>query len=1194
MPALLPADFNRAVPSLRRRSVTVWRQGLGLAALAGVVMIWVTYTQLTSVSNVRVRAREILEQLTDGDVRIASAEFDIFDGIHLTQVSVAIPASSEFVPIGASREQREVFSCGDLYLKLDPYRLMLGRFSVNEIVAVTPSLVSVRRASDGLCNWQELFHPRERKRPRESMRPVVRLRNATVRLLEIENGQRVAVDTMSVHALARQSRDEPDEYLIELWELGGSAGQSLLAVNTETGAYQKRWGELPVVSIESVRAVLPPGAGSVDRWLKLLDLRGHLRPDELEINDREPWRARVELRDITLSLPLTAQEVELPADRRFLKLTNANGFIQFEGNRATLEASALLRNSPCMINIVATDLNRAAADLADLGVRAHVSVQQFNMPADYEDPESTLGRLAARSQPVRLAFERFKPRGLVDVDFVIAKPTGRDSIVKIESARVIAHDVGITYSRFPYTITNVRGEVALDDDGIHLNDLHARHGDAKITINGTIADFTKDTPCDVTIVGTDVPLDADLESALEPNHRSVYQRFAPSGIADITVRLTRERGAKTAADVRAVLRGVSGSFDGFSYALEDIRGNVHLNSAAFTFTGLTGRHGPAIVSLDGAVRDRGRSYLIEIAATGVPIDGDLLTPLPESAGELIRQCGLGGTVSVAGRVSRAADAATADYDLAVSLEGGRLRHEALPYALERVIGTIRLLPGRVQIASIVGANEESVVSLKGEMQNDEHGWEGDLQVLSPNLALDDNLRDALPTSLSEVWSAVTIGGRVRLASELALAVIDGDVECRHRTSIETQNNTVELAIFPLQFSDVTGTVVIDEEEAVFDRIRATRGDASVSFDGRLDLTGEERGGTLRIAVASLPMDDALRTAVPWRMRRLWNDIDLTGAMSLSLPEVALRIDHDGSSEWTFEGEIDLDGANLNIGLEARELVGTLSGGGRIVSGGEALALSAAVNVDSVLLNGRRYDDVTGQLTYDDAEGILRLANLSGRVHFGRITGECDVSFEEPGTEYAASFTVRDVSLVDLINATREPDDEPLDATGMVSGNLFLSGVSGEPARRRGGGDVTISNADLFRLPVLLDVIDAAEIDPDPMQRGRAKFFLRGDTIEFERFEVRSGSLSLLGVGSLDLVTDRMEITVLAAKAADLPDVPLLTELLEGATRELMEVHVQGTLAEPSVQTTPLRSVDQALRTLFQSSRSSRGDGLSDD
>ena len=43
---------------------------------------------------------------------------------------------------------------------------------------------------------------------------------------------------------------------------------------------------------------------------------------------------------------------------------------------------------------------------------------------------------------------------------------------------------------------------------------------------------------------------------------------------------------------------------------------------------------------------------------------------------------------------------------------------------------------------------------------------------------------------------------------------------------------------------------------------------------------------------------------------------------------------------------------------------------------------------------------------------------------------------------------------------------------------------------------------------------------------------------------------------------------------------MLTEFIEGAARELVEVHLSGTLEKPTIVAHPLRSVDAAIKTLF--------------
>ena len=60
----------------------------------------------------------------------------------------------------------------------------------------------------------------------------------------------------------------------------------------------------------------------------------------------------------------------------------------------------------------------------------------------------------------------------------------------------------------------------------------------------------------------------------------------------------------------------------------------------------------------------------------------------------------------------------------------------------------------------------------------------------------------------------------------------------------------------------------------------------------------------------------------------------------------------------------------------------------------------------------------------------------------------------------------------------------------------------------------------------------------------------------------------------------LDLTLLVGSGQKLPRVPVLTELLEGAARELMVVRVQGPLGNPRITAQPLRSVDAALKLLL--------------
>jgi len=1192
-------ELHLALPLPRHRSVPLWRQAAGLGALAALGLGWAGFGYLTSGPRIRGEARELLERLIGGEVEIAAAEFDLFDGIHLSQVSVAIPADSDFAPPGASRSQREVFQAGDLYLKVNPFRLLVGQSGVSEIVAVDPTFTLVRRASDGRSNWQELFRTRLRRPRRGAVSPVLRLRNAAVRVFRLEGGARFGEEALTVHALARPDPQEPDVYHVDHWQLDRKDPTGRLAINISALSLRITQGSLPEVTIALARTALPPGAEELEKWLTLLDLRGRVTSDDLVVDPQSGSRALIHLRDVSLSLPLSDEESRRPPDQRFVQLRSASGTLRFEGRAAHLQVRAVMRGSPCELDISAEGLEAAARDLADLGLRARVRVEELVIPSDQADPNSPSGRLVGRWDAIRGIFERFSPSGLLDLEVELLKPAGREQRVRLESARFQARGVTVTYHQFPYRFEDLHGEAVLSGGGLRFQNLVGRHGDGRIVVNGTMADLTPQTALDLTFEGGDIGLDEDLAAALKARHASMYRQFSPSGRADVTVHIWRGPAADGRSDpmnvlIDADLKGAVATFGRFPYPLSGITGRLHMANELIELHQVAGRNGDGLVTLEGWVRDGGSRLDVTLQAQDLAADDPLIDALPPTARSLVAPCGLRGTVDVQGRLFRESPAEPVGYDLAARLKNGRILHRSLPYEINAVSGTLRITPGRVVIQELLGTHGDSSVFVSGELASRHDLWAGELTVHSPRLALDEDLHAALPERLGRLWQTVRVGGPVQMTSRLALTSGGGRTTCRQQTELEALSNSVELADLPLTMSRVAGKIVIDDREAVLHDLRADCGEGSVKLNGRLSLGEGERRGSFNLVATNVALDEGLRQAIPWRLRRMWNDVQPGGRFDLELPVLAWSQAANGTSAWTFAGQLEVSDADMNLGLRVRHTFGKLECEGHIAGGGDEFEIRGRLRVPSTELNGRQFQDVRGHLEYADVDAVLRLSDLSGRIHQGQVAGSCEVTFGDSRTEYDLSLVVREMSLSDLLNATRAADAVPLEATGVVSGSLYLSGPAGDKTSRRGGGDVFINQGQLFQLPLFLEILEASQVeaeDPLAQQQARVKFFLQGDTLQLDRLEMRGGGLSILGVGTLGLDDDQLDITLLTAKPTEWPELPLITEFLQGATRELMEVRVEGSLAEPRVRGRPLRSVDSALRTLFQGSRSSPRDPL---
>src|SRR5690349_21771946 len=101
---------------------------------------------------------------------------------------------------------------------------------------------------------------------------------------------------------------------------------------------------------------------------------------------------------------------------------------------------------------------------------------------------------------------------------------------------------------------------------------------------------------------------------------------------------------------------------------------------------------------------------------------------------------------------------------------------------------------------------------------------------------------------------------------------------------------------------------------------------------RLDLAGRFNHGSgpgsveiSHLRVLDLQFTDELREAMPWRLKRLWNDVLPTGACDLELQDIQVTTGPDGERNWQLQGKVDLHQAGLSAGPVFSEVDGTLEG-----------------------------------------------------------------------------------------------------------------------------------------------------------------------------------------------------------------------------------------------------------------------------
>jgi hypothetical protein len=170
---------------------------------------------------------------------------------------------------------------------------------------------------------------------------------------------------------------------------------------------------------------------------------------------------------------------------------------------------------------------------------------------------------------------------------------------------------------------------------------------------------------------------------------------------------------------------------------------------------------------------------------------------------------------------------------------------------------------------------------------------------------------------------------------------------------------------------------------------------------------------------------------------------------------------------------------------------------------------------------------------------------------------------------------------DLKRCVQEMGSAGRDLRGTIRAQVQLHG-SGRTLNLLGGnGKIELSDADIYELPVmiaLLKMLRTRRPDRSAFSQSDIDFRIEGGHIYFDRIKFSGDTISLVGAGEMNLQSE-IRLTLHAMVGRGERDVPLLHDLLGGASQQIMLIHVGGTLQNPETTREPFPGVARALQQL---------------
>ncbi len=1184
----------------RSRPVSRWRRRFGLAALLLVMLGCLGWYRLTDEARLRGYAQQWLRDFTGGEAHIQEVRFDVFRGLDLIGVTLALPASERFDPLDDSLTARTVFRSSSVFLRLRPLSIISGDLAVPEIVAVNPELTLTTRLSDGSRNWEAMLARRlDQPSGGPLQLPAIRVRNVRVRQFALDDRGRLAGAVQTFWADAIPPDNLPGVYEIfvskvesapEGDEVASDRGRLRIDLNTLAVS----GSNLPTLSVGDVRYALPP---EVQKWVTVLALGGYVRPDTLTYDPRTGGAATLTLRAATLSLPANDADNALPPEDRYLRFTDVGGTLSFQGRRAELDLRGRFHDSAFTLagELLMPPGEAMSADL--LGFDLKLDTKELRLPRMDRDTPESQARFVRQHFRLEEFVSDYDGRGFADIALALHRPAGADQALVVEGEVRVSRTSG-RFHLFPYPLENISCVIQIRRDGsFELRDLVGEHGAGRVYLTAEAVGFTS-YGVDVDIRGENIVLDEDLIACLSPEDQALCRSFNLSAAINLHVTMKRPHAprdgpAQPWTNVVEIdfLDGAL-SFDGFPYPLSDLRGAMRVAGGGFELMKLRGRHGSLTAEASGTMRREGDdagAMDLTITGTNMPLDDTLAAALPEQARRRYQQWEPAGSADLQGRLRKRAGQDDIDYQLDVALRDASLRVPDTPVRVTEVRASLGFSPGEMNLRELSGRLGGSELRCSGSF-DPIAGELRSLHVRSDRLQLDKPLYEVLPAAIRAVWDRFAPSGAV--AVDLDIRPTSTTQPASPTDAVTTQPAPDFAAViepldcaatfegFPLPVTDLRGRIEATGTAATLRGLSMSHGDGRITLDGIVDYHGPHTVALLTLHAAGMSFTEELRKAMPWRARRLWNDARPGGRFDLNLKKMVVTSADGGPSVIEFEGAAELTEASLSVGAELTGVTGRLTGSGRA---GDTFSMEADLGLDKASVDGREVRRVSARLSRPADENVFRVGAIQAAFCGGMILGDTEIRYDQTLPRFNVNLTGQDISLQEFLNAKREPDEPPVSLKGSVAGTLRLGGRIGDSRGRRGGGDIVIRNAEIVKVPLMLamfQVVHLAGMDDNAFHDGTMAFAVDNDDLIITQIDLRGNGFSMVGAGRFAIPDEKLDLTFLIGSPLKLPRIEVLSEFLEGVARELVEVHVEGTLEEPTYRADIVRSVSKALDALL--------------
>jgi hypothetical protein len=1209
---------------------------VGLIILAMIVAMFYGYWYLTNEARIRRLAEKALRDFSNGaSVSIQSARYGMFSPVKLEGVTIRGDLQGE-TGKGPPIRARSIL------LWHNPWKLLsTGQLYPTEILCSGAELRLVWQDSQ-VVNFS-FFKvpgtpgPEEGMEKRDIPRPTIRFRDATVYSYSNISGikQSQAYDKLTVTATPQ----DDGSYQVQ-FEDADRVERGSLVVDPAKGIVR----QLNLEGIGPPRFLLPP---KVVKLLQDLQYSGSEDSFEVQEDPIKPHLYQIRLTKASLRLPVEHGGIQvndvtgiiyLDTRKKVLYLGKAGKESMGPDGQGLAEKkddSAFITGVLPQAGDVRFKLWGQYGKPVNQGLGEDSEAGTYNDPHCFCDVKLVLAdleipQLTHMQGPIRDAVEqihqRFNPRGRMNVSIDAQRPQGAELEVRGQ-ARL--SDVQATYRHFPYPVKDLSGTIRFNARGVESFDLLSQGdtsaGQDNISIAGGVDD---QGVLNVRIAARSIPLDDRLKQAMGRQLSYVWKKLSPRGRLGFQARVTQEPGKDWKLELDLILAGRTGmTFAGFPYPLEGLTGTIHVEPDSVFFDAIQSFQGDKwLATLSGKLEnlssDENYRTRIALQVQDLPLDQTFLEALPAKARRVVEALHAQGRIDRASVTVHDASGQDLQFRIVADLQGVCLAYEDFPLPIENVRGQLTITPDKVLLGpaegenladgeeeplkGLVGTYRDAVVTLGGKVDY-QQDTKLDLRLQAKNLEFDRTLYLSCPAEVREVWDQFNPKGKADIHLDLAHRLSEEEVN-GYTLSIEPDGMDIQYVNFPLPLRGVEGRIVVSPVQVTLEELTARHEGQFVKLDGTIDLEETTRHGVLAVEARDIIVNEELLAAVPDEIAPLAAKFKPGGKAGLDLK--SLKFDftparekpeaveapgqESGSDEsrkaapallnWQAEGAFSVAKVQMDLGLEPKNITGTVSG--KFTSDEKGMTIRGRLDLENIEVGPRKITDLEGKVYKDAQSAVIIFDELAGKVHGGKLAGFAEIRLAK-NVEYGLSLEFDRIDVDSLFNAGQEDPRKRASVSGKLGGRVSIVARAGQE-NLKAEGKIQIKKAKLYKLPVMLGFLHVVYLTlptDSAFTEASAQYEISRGKLVFNEILLNGNALSLIGSGNMVLKNKRLRLTFVAGPPGKLPTVgKVADEIAKFIAEGLFVVKVSGTVENPVLRSVPLQGLQKIVESILAPSQ----------